>query len=56
MPDPIAEDTAHPCFDLEHGEIKLVLTCKIHTYWLVFIVLEGVTHTARRVTIRLTQM
>lgn len=26
----------------EYGEIRLVLNCKLHAYWLAFTVLEGI--------------
>lgn len=37
--------TTHAWF-IEHGDIKLVLTCKLHISWLDFLVLEGAMHAA----------
>lgn len=32
----------------EHGKIKLVLTSKLHPYWLASVVLEGAGHDGQR--------
>ena len=30
---------------MKHGEVKMVLIWRLHSYWLVFMVLEGILYT-----------